>query len=327
MAQDLSVNGNLDVSGQADIHGNTWTLGSWQNDPTQFGLTLGYNETVDANGISNAMLRLSVNRDIASWIWEHNTTTGMVSSLKLDEQNQLLIYKLNDPTNGIGITLNPDGTSIFENSVVIKGTDNQLPNQTITAGGSLLTVGLADQRYVLKGTLSFGNGTSAAGVSATALGDGTNANGNYSTTTGHWTEAVGDSSTALGYFTIANGNASTSMGYVTAANGDSSMAMGDFTTAQALDQVVIGRVNVIQGDPYNWVETDDAFIIGNGSYSWNSENNAWDLSPSNAFTVKKNGDTWMAGGLTVSANARFNGAVRIEPQGDLSMGSFTAEPQ
>jgi ABC-type multidrug transport system ATPase subunit len=44
------------------------------------------------------------------------------------------------------------------------------------------------------------------------------------------------------------------------------------------------------------------------------------------LVVKTSGDTLVNGQLTVSQKARFDQAVRVAPQGDISMGEFTAEP-
>lgn len=77
--------------------------------------------------------------------------------------------------------------------------------------------------------------------------------------------------------------------------------------------LAIGRYNVAQGDPMNWVGTDDLFVIGNGTGDYTDEFDNWfPPQPHNAFVVKKNGDTMISG------------KVLIHPQGDLSMGEFTS---
>ncbi len=88
------------------------------------------------------------------------------------------------------------------------------------------------------------------------------------------------------------------------------MAAGQ-TAATSVYQFTAGAYGVTGGNPHTWVATDDLFTVGNGQSA---------AAPSNAFSVKKNGDTSVAGKLLVA------GAIIVQPQGDLSMGSFTAQP-
>jgi hypothetical protein len=86
------------------------------------------------------------------------------------------------------------------------------------------------------------------------------------------------------------------MGKGTVANGRAATAIGYYTTAPGWAQLALGQYNIGQGDAGAWVPTDDVFIIGNGTS---------DTQRSNAFTVKKNGDTQINGKLDVAKNAKI----------------------
>ena len=64
----------------------------------------------------------------------------------LDGTNALSLFQTNGTT--VGIFLNPAGVSSFAGSLVLSGTNNLMPNQTLTGSNSILTRGLADQRYM-----------------------------------------------------------------------------------------------------------------------------------------------------------------------------------
>jgi hypothetical protein len=52
-----------------------------------------------------------------------------------------------------GIVLNPNGRSYFAHDLILDGVDSQMPYQTIVDDGSILNVGLADERYMPVGSL------------------------------------------------------------------------------------------------------------------------------------------------------------------------------
>jgi len=81
-----------------------------------------------------------------------------------------------------------------------------------------------------------------------------------------------------------------------------SIAAGIETEARAVASLVVGRYNVIQGNPDSWVATDPLFVAGNGTS---------DAARSNALTLYKNGDLTIAGTLTQSSDARLK--EEIEP--------------
>jgi hypothetical protein len=189
-----------------------------------------------------------------------------------------------------------------------------------TASGSQSTA--EDWGAVASGTESHAIGYSsvasgtysrATGAQCIAVGDSSYASGNESAALGNRSIAAGYGSVANGYDSTANGDYSVASGSDSLANGKFSIAGGWGTTAAGYAQFVVGSFNAPQGDPENWVGTDDLFQVGNGGYQ----------RPSNAFTVKKNGDAVLSGTLTTTGLVA-NGPVRIMPQGDLSMGAYTA---
>lgn len=136
---------------------------------------------------------------------------------------------------------------------------------------------------------------------------------------------VGTDALAVGSSVQATGQNATALGSNTIASGDNSVAVGDHLQAQGFGQFVTGTYNVPQGNPAAVADTDQLFAVGNGT------DNA---HRANAVTILRNGkvgigtsvpaakldvrgDTNIGGELTVS------GAIRISPQGDLSMGEFT----
>lgn len=109
---------------------------------------------------------------------------------------------------------------------------------------------------------------------------------------------VGNYSTAFGFSNIASGLSSMAVGQNNIASGDLSVAMGSSVTATAFGEVGIGQYNTAGGGTAtSWVATDNIFTIGNGSSTTNS----------NAFQVKKNGNTTIAGTLSVGDAINVNG--------------------
>jgi hypothetical protein len=284
------VGENLILTNDADIAGNL-SLGTNGSDP---GLTFHY-----ADG-TTATITMTSSRNAANWEWYHNSGSGTQISMKLDSSNQLIVY--NAAGTAAGITLNPTGTSAFVNGITI-GSSN------------VLTVVSGDARYLSLGS-SIGSATNSVTVYGT--GYGARGYGSYSTAIGSHANANAGWSTALGNESYANAGNSSALGYGSTANGNYSVAVGR-TTAQAMSQMVVGQYNILQGTTDSWIATDDLFIVGNGTAA---------NARSNAFVVKKNGntqvngDTFMAGKLEVAGRSK----IQVEPQGDLSMGEYTTGP-
>jgi hypothetical protein len=156
---------------------------------------------------------------------------------------------------------------------------------------------------------SIGIWNRSQGRGTTSLGEWTWADGWIATALGHVTRASGSESTAFGAYTTASATYATAMGNGTIASGLAATATGQSTVAQSQNEFVVGRFNVAQGSTNTWVTTDNLFTVGNGSS---------DTARSNAFVIKKNGDSNLSGVLSVT------GSVRVPSSGDLSMGEFTS---
>jgi len=162
----------------------------------------------------------------------------------------------------------------------------------------------------------------ASGVASVSLGSNTNSSGPSCFTSGFGTQATGEQATAMGAYTIAAGASSFAVGSFSKANGFYSAAIGNEVTSQANSSVAIGRFNKIEGDMYSWNDTDPLFVIGNGKpYLGES-------GRSNAFEVKKNGNTYINGTAYISGNtyipslytttsARPQKALYVDAQGKL----------
>lgn len=148
---------------------------------------------------------------------------------------------------------------------------------------------------------SFGVNTRASGTYSTAMGASTKASGYVSTATGYGTTASESYATAMGYGTTASNWESLATGVYTTASGTAAVSMGSYTTAQALGSLALGRYNVAAGSTWDWISTDPVLVVGNGSGAG---------SPSNAFTLLKNGNLTIAGTLTEASDARLKKNVR-----------------
>ena len=137
---------------------------------------------------------------------------------------------------------------------------------------------------------AMGTSTRATDYSSTAMGYTTEAIGPYSTAMGFYTSATGSCSIAMGSSASATGPYSTAMGHTTSATGFFTTAMGSSTTSQSYASFAMGRYNEISGDIVSWVDSDPIFTIGNGTDA---------SSRSNAFEVKKNGNTFVGGEMSI----------------------------
>ena len=180
-------------------------------------------------------------------------------------------------------------------------------NSTIASGWGSTAIGSYAEASETNST-SIGSFTKATGLTSTAFGYNTIASGDNSTTMGLKTEASGKNSTTMGEETIASGVSSTAMGiyseasglysaaigYSPNASGFGSIAIGVNTTANGYGSVALGTRNIGGGTPNSWVGNDPLLEIGNGQ-----------ISPSNAFTVLKNGNIGIGTGITLANNVRL----------------------
>jgi hypothetical protein len=333
-ATDLAVSGNLTVSGLGVIQGDSLQLGTAAGTPTAPGLIFTYVDTDSTHD----QIGFSADRLLTTWIWQYNNSGTWEPQMGLDATNTLTIYDRASTPNA-AITLNPTGTSTFAQSLTGNGTNNLLPNQTLTGAGSILTEGLGDARYLTSSnfviapytdvngsdydykiagaatasgisTMAFGSYASAIGDTSTAIGYAAQAYGGSSVAIGEHAFAENSTAVALGSWCHANGIASYAFGYVASADNYGAMAFsvqseasgimsaagGPGSTAQGYAQFAVGQNNIAQGTPGSWVATDDLFIVGNGAGNFDEYLGALTRgTSSNAFAVKKNGETSVFG--------------------------------
>jgi hypothetical protein len=150
---------------------------------------------------------------------------------------------------------------------------------------------------VASGNYSFAMGinTRATGLNSFALGDGSVAIGSWTYAFGyHNTATNGGPTYAFGDGTLADHWGATSFGWQTKAQATHSTVLGEHTTSVSYTSLVIGKYNIVSGDPINWIPSDPEFVIGNGtSYA----------NPGNAFSVLKNGNTFVGGTLGVGTSS------------------------
>jgi hypothetical protein len=100
---------------------------------------------------------------------------------------------------------------------------------------------------------------------------------------------------ATGQYTTASGLNSISGGQSSIASGSTSFAFGYTSQARTDNEIVFGRYNLLPAvsasSPTTWVNTDNLFVVGNGSSS---------TSRSNALTVRKDAATSIGVGVVAS---------------------------
>ena len=239
-ATDQTVDGDLTVIGSADIQGNSLTFGR-ESVYYYPGMEIFF---TDATLSTPSSVEFNAGLNANTWKWQHDASTSLTLQMTLDQNNVLKLYDgtLSEPS--ALITLNPFGTSTFENSVVINGEDNQMPNQTVTSGSSILTVDLADLRYLSLNSDSFSLfSATATGSNSIAFGWGAEATGSDSFAS--FSIASGQGSTAMGG-SIASGTSSMALGGALA-SGDNSMGIGNYSTASGNGALALGISSVAQG--------------------------------------------------------------------------------
>jgi hypothetical protein len=150
--------------------------------------------------------------------------------------------------------------------------------------------------YTLAGgnySVAMGRYTTASGSASMATGNNSSATGDYSLAVGNSAIASGSSSVSLGQNTIASGNSSTALGYNNTATGNISTSLGRGTVAQSFCSLVLGQYNTTSGTTYDWIATDPVLVVGNGVYG----------APSDAFTVFKNGNTYVQGNVGIGTTS------------------------
>ena len=151
-----------------------------------------------------------------------------------------------------------------------------------------------------------GFNTTASGDSSAAIGYNSIASGGRSFALGDSNQSIGESSTALGQLSSSQGAFSLAANIETTAVGIGSTALGKGTIAGEYASLAIGHYNVQTS--YGVTQHDIlnvAFAIGNGTD---------DTNRSNAFSVKFDGTTTVAGDIQMEGNQIKNVADPTENQ-------------
>lgn len=165
------------------------------------------------------------------------------------------------------------------------------------------------------GSYSFASGhsTIASGAFSTAMGLGSVADGSASVALGSGADALSDFSVAIGVSARTTNSNTVSIGTTTRAAGQYATAMGAFTVSNSYNCFATGRYNDSVAtnilSPFQWIDTDPLFIIGNGT-AVNARHNA--------MTVLKNGNV---GINTSSPDAALHVLVGTSPGGAFASNS------
>lgn len=349
---DLLVEGELRVTGGADIEGNVATIGSWVGDPSNPGLTIQYVENSGASIVS-----MDASRSNHAWLWRRESGSGMTNSMELGAAHTLTLLQSNGTT--AGVVLHPSGASTFEGAIVANGAANLLPNQTLTADGSIMTRSLGDSRYLRSGatTLVYGTGSSASSPNSVALGSNAVATGTLSSPSvaigtdvvavtsddGQGSVAIGwgakagtparGGAVSIGQETLAYGLGSIAMGFQAHTESYGTIAIG--TATQALEGYAIsigfwayaegyqsksfGNYTVATGfsqtvmGQYNIIDTQaDKFNRQANDNLFVIGNGSTWNERSNALEVKWSGDTLIHGDLVVKKELKVEEKARFE---------------
>lgn len=327
-----STSGNLTVTGTVDVNGGGFTFGTQDS---SFGAGLIYTDS------NTDTLNFFLNRAPASWLWQHTT----IAAMRLDSNHKLLLYQPDGTTLGASIdpgaftlslgtsTLYRDGSGALKtDGAFVVGGNFTAPtytatNGTLTGGSTGLTLNAGGSNQSITFTAS-GTGK-AIFNSPVAISDTT---ASTSATTGALVVVGGVG--AGGDLNVAgslNGGSLNVSGSITGGAAGLSLNAGGtdqsitFTPSGAGINRLLGTGTQIAGTALLGTNTDNAngrlqlaaHTTAAGGIGFGSDTV---LYRSGAGTLKTDGK------LTVSGNARFDGAVRIAPQGDLSMGEFTSEP-
>lgn len=274
--------GDLTVTGNLDVQGNVINLGSWEGQTNEAGLSLNYTDYPDDEW---GEFRFSLNRYSAGWTWEHLAgNNNWLPAMRLDLDHSLALYNSSSQWK---VWLNPNGNSIFQNSLVVNGNNNLMPNQTLNGDGSVLTRKLGDQRYVAKGASKTALGyATATGDTATAFGGDSLASGGGS--------IAGGESIASGIFSVALGENSTASGHSAVALGNNALAQGASSFASGYHSQAVGVQSVAMGE--------SSLALGANSFALGLESTAYDyLSFAMGETVEAKGyNTFALGSSTIA---------------------------
>lgn len=203
-------------------------------------------------------------------------------------------------TRGSGLnsimSVNPSEPNVAsgEKSIAI-GTANQATARGAIALG-VLNIASAQNAIAIGNKIQNKPANQATNLGAIAIGSSTQATGLYAVSVGNQTIASGGAAFAAGNFTEASGTFGVATGYATEAEARYSAAFGNSTDATGGASFVIGAFNEPDANAVDSTHGQESrkyiFIVGNGTD---------DSNRSNAMTVDWDGNTVVAGKMTVGA--------------------------
>jgi hypothetical protein len=201
-------------------------------------------------------------------------------------------FPLNKGAAGQSLKLSGDSL-IFYTPTAAAGFDSthcwsELKTSKIAACTNLFSFGVSNvQSGISGGVIGIGNNTSQ-GICYTLGSSNTQADWNQG---GSFVFGNGNNITNMGYY-IGRGNTSTTqnapafiLGDQCANTANFSSSIGVFLTSQSYMTHYIGRYNIARGTIHSWIDTEDLFVIGNGSGTGVNSNNA--------LTILKNGSAYI----------------------------------
>ena len=215
--------------------------------------------------------------------------------------------------NSTPFTYDPVNKLIYSTLANATGENSFAVNQGTTSSG--VNSSAFGMQNVASGYNSFvaGFNNTASGQTTTAFGYNTNAVGVNSFAAGAANNSIGESSTSLGQLSTSQGAFSLAANIETTAIGIGSTALGKGTIAGEHASLAIGHYNVQTS--YSVTQHDIlnvAFAIGNGTD---------DTNRSNAFSVKFDGTTTVAGDIQMEGNQIKNVADPTDNQ-DVATKSY-----
>src|SRR5580658_8914099 len=125
-AQNQTVNGNLRVTGTTQIYGDALYGGTIVGSTNELGWADLYTDGTNSNP---SYMEFMAGRPGNIWEWQQNGYGTAQTQMTLDNNGNLVLY---NPSSGT-ITLSPlsTGTSTFSGSVIIDGTNNTMPHQSL----------------------------------------------------------------------------------------------------------------------------------------------------------------------------------------------------
>ena len=358
-AQTTYVQGNLQVSGTADFLNNTLTFGSLTgNNSGEPGFTITF---TDNSGSNPATIQFTASRSAQQWLWTQQASgSSAAPMMMLDSNNKLELYSTSNPTTP-SIVLDPNTGQITLNGQTFGGGSGSLasprnilsPYQSssledegayfpslVDSSGNISIDPTGRILYDPNGNNVFqfdGNGGAATGMTyATA----------FNSESGGWSSVFYGTRTdnsilvynpsTNNYLFLGYREADDAWdhggygGFLQSPNGLVRIEGTNLGSRLLLDSVngIVGGVRSSvnyfgnYGDGYG--DDADVAFFTSAYYGGGVINERMRIQGSTG-NVGINTTTPTAM-LDVEGDGRFTGPVHLEPQGDLSMGDFTYDP-